>query len=261
MDDSWQSGDPYERFMGRWSSLVGERFLAWLDAAAGGRWLDVGCGTGALTRVILERCQPEEVTAVDSSSEFIAHAREEIRHPAARFRVGLAQALAEEAGSFDAVVSGLALNFVPEPERAVREMLRVTKPGGRVGIYVWDYAEGMEMLRHFWDAAAALDEEAAALDEGVRFPLCKAGQLEALARRAGMEELEARGIEAATVFGSFDAYWQPFLGNVGPAGSYVRSLDAERRGRLEARLRGSLPVDGAGVISLTARAWAVKGRV
>jgi SAM-dependent methyltransferase len=241
--------------------MVGEQFLAWLGAAAGGRWLDVGCGTGALTRMILERCQPGEVVAVDSSSEFVAHAREAIRHPAAQFRVGLAQALELEADSFDAVVSGLALNFVPEPEAAMGEMLRVAKPGGRVGIYVWDYAEGMEMLRYFWDAAVALFEDAAALDEGVRFPLCRAGELEALAWRAGMKGVEGAAIEAATVFGSFDAYWQPFLGNVGPAGSYVRSLNAEERGRLERRLRGALPVDEAGVISLTARAWAVKGRV
>ena len=137
-------------------------------------------------------------------------------------------------------------------------MLRVTRPGGKIGIFVWDYADGMQMLRYFWDAAAALDKGAKVLDEGVRFPLCKEGQLESLFHKAGLHNVEAAPIEVTAVFESFDDYWQPFLGHVGPAGSYTMSLNGKDRKQLKARLRESLPMDETGAISLSARAWAVK---
>jgi SAM-dependent methyltransferase len=158
----------------------------------------------------------------------------------------------------DAVVSGLVLNFVPQPEIAILEMLRVTKPGGKIGIFIWDYADGMQMLRYFWDAAVELNTKASEFDEGIRFPLCQEGQLEALVRTVGLTQVEAAPIEIETGFQNFDDYWQPFLGMVGSAPSYIKSLNQKARQKLEDQLRNSLPIDNNGSISILARAWAVK---
>jgi len=259
MNDSWSSGNPYERFMGRWSALVAQKFIEWLAVPPGGSWVDIGCGTGSLTKLILETKEPKEVVAIDSSSEFISHARRSIANPIVRFQVGLAQALELESNSVDAAVSGIMLNFVPEPKTAITEMIRVTKPGGYIGIFLWDYAEGMEMLRYFWDAAVELDGNAKKYDEGIRFPLCQKGQLESLVEETNLKQIEAKAIKVTTLFQNFDDYWLPFLGTVGPAPSYNMSLSRKDRQKLENKLRESLPVADDGSISLMARAWAVKG--
>ena len=259
MDDPWLSGNAYERFMGRWSTLVAQKFLHWLAIPPAQSWLDVGCGTGSLTRLILESYKPKEVNSIDPSSNFISHAQRFITNSSVHFRVGLAESLDLDSSSIDTVVSGLVLNFVPQPMVAIAEMLRVLKPGGKVGIFVWDYARGMQILRNFWDAAVELDSTANKFDEGIRFPLCQEGQLESLLQAAGLKQVEATAIEVKTVFQNFDDYWQPFLGNVGPAPSYTMSLSEKDRQKLEDKLRKSLPIDHDGSISLTARAWAVKG--
>lgn len=259
MNDSWSSGNPYERFMGRWSTLVSRRFIDWLAVPPGSSWVDIGCGTGSLTKLILDTREPKEVIGIDSSSEFISHARHSIANPIVRFQVGLAQALELESSSVDAVVSGIMLNFVPEPKTAIAEMIRVTKPGGNIGVFLWDYVEGMEMLRYFWDAAVELDRSAKEFDEGIRFPLCQKGQLESLVEETGLKQIEAKAIKVATVFKNFDDYWLPFLGTVGPAPSFNMSLNQRDRQKLERKLRESLPIADDGSISLTARAWAVKG--
>lgn len=259
MNDAWLSGIAYEKFMGRWSTLVAHKFLDWLAISPARSWLDVGCGTGSLTKPILEMYQPKEIISIDSSSDFIEHAKHSITSPSVRFKVGLAQSLELDSNSIDAVVSGLVLNFVPQPKVAILEMLRVTKPSGKIGVFLWDYADGMQMLRYFWDAAVELDNNANDLDEGIRFPLCQKGQLESLIREVGLKQVEATAIEVKTVFQNFDDYWQPFLGNVGPASNYTMSLDQKNRQKLEDKLRKSLPIDDNGSISLIARAWAVKG--
>ena len=259
MDDPWLSGIAYEKFMGRWSTLVAQRFLSWLAIAPARSWLDVGCGTGSLTKLILETYQPNEIVSIDSSIDFIAHAQRSITDLHVHFSVGLAQSLDLDENSIDAVVSGLVLNFVPQPEAAILEMLRVTKPGGKIGIFVWDYASGMQMLRYFWDAAVELDNNAKKFDEGIRFPLCQEEQLVSLLQAVGCKQVEATAFEVKTVFEDFDDYWQPFLGNVGPAPSYTMSLNESDRQKLADKLRNSLPIDHNGSISLTARAWAVKG--
>jgi len=259
MNDSWRSGIAYERFMGRWSTLIGQKFLNWLAIGPSRSWLDVGCGTGSLTKLILETHQPKEIISIDSSSDFISHAQGSITNPSVHFKVGLAQSLELDSNSMDAVVSGLVLNFVPQPKVAILEMLRVTKPGGKIGIFLWDYAEGMQMLRYFWDAAVELDNDASEFDEGIRFPLCQEGQLESLVREVGLTQVEATPIEVKTVFQNFNDYWQPFLGNVGPASGYTMSLNQKDRQKLEDKLRQSLPIDDNGSISIRARAWAVKG--
>jgi SAM-dependent methyltransferase len=259
MNDSWMSANPYERFMGRWSTLIAREFLEWLGVPPDRRWLEVGCGTGSLTRQILELSRPKEIISIDPSPDFISFARKTITAPAVRFEVGNVFSLDIDSTSVDVVASGLMLNFVPQHGEAIREMLRVTKPGGTIGIFLWDYAGGMEMLRYFWDAAVELYPAAKQLDEGARFPLCQEGQLESLIRDSGVKQVEAIAIDVPTEFQSFDDYWTPFLGNVGPAPSYVMGLNKQDRSRLKNKLYESLPINDNGTISLVARAWAVKG--
>lgn len=258
--DVWASGDAYEPYVGRWSRVVAREFLAWLAMPPGGRWLDVGCGTGSLSRVILEVASPTEVVGIDPSAGYVAYARARVPDPRARFEVGDASALPFPSLAFDAVVAGLVLNFVPDPAVAVAEMARTARPGGVVGAYVWDYAGGMELMRRFWDAAVALDPAARELDEGRRFAaVCHPDALAELFRGAGLREVEARAVEVPTVFRDFDDYWRPFLGGQGPAPGYAVALSGERRDALRERIRADLPVAADGSIPLTARAWAVRG--
>ena len=257
--DVWSVGDPYEAYVGRWSRRVAEPFVRWLDRPAGGRWLDVGCGTGALTATVLAVAKPAEIIGIDPSEGFLAGVRRRVVDPRSAFRVGDAQALPFPDRCFDAVVSGLAVNFVPDPGRAVAELARVAAAGGSVAAYVWDYAEGMAMMRHFWAAAAALDPVAAELDEGLRFPLCRPKPLRELWSTAGLESVTVREIEVPTVFTDFDDYWKPFLGGQGPAPGYVMSLAEDGRRALRELLRISLPTDPDGSVPLSARAWAVRG--
>ncbi len=258
-EDVWASGAAYEPYVGRWSRLVAKEFLSWLAVPPGKRWLDVGCGTGALTGTILAVASPAQVDAVDRSEGYVAYARAAAPDPRARFEVADARALPSEEEAYDAAVSGLVLNFVPDPGRAVAEMARVARPGATVGVYVWDYAGRMELMRHFWDAAVALDPAARDLDEGRRFPLCRPEPLAALFRAAGLQGIETRAIDVPTRFRDFDDYWTPFLGGQAPAPGYAMSLSEGRRAALRERIRGALPVEADGSIRLIARAWAVRG--
>jgi SAM-dependent methyltransferase len=258
--DVWAAGDLYEPYVGRWSRVVAGEFLPWLGVGADAEWLDVGCGTGALTQLILERGAPRRVQGVDSSAGFVDYARGHCSDPRASFEVADAQLLALDDAAFDAAVSGLVLNFVPQPERAAAEMRRAVRRRGVVGAYVWDYAGKMELMRYFWDAAAALDAAARALDEGLRFPLCNPDRLAALFSAAGLHDVEVRAIDAPTPFRDFDDYWTPFLGGQGPAPGYCMSLGEEARAALRERIRAKLPIRRDGSITLIARAWAVKGR-
>jgi SAM-dependent methyltransferase len=167
--------------------------------------------------------------------------------------------LPDQPASYDAALSGLMLNFLPQPEQAVREMARVVVSGGIVAAYVWDYAGEMQLMRHFWNAAVALDPDAFELDEGRRFPLCQPEPLAELFRRAGLTYVEVRAIDIATDFQDFDDYWSPFLGGQGPAPSYVMALSDERRAALRECIRAGLPFALDGSIPLIARAWAVRG--
>lgn len=255
----WSLGDPYEAYVGRWSRRVAEPFLRWLDVPAGGRWLDVGCGTGALTATALALAAPAEIVGIDPSEGFLATARAQIVDPRSTFRAGDAQALPFPDHRFDAVVSALALNFVPDPARAAAEIARVTAPGGTAAAYVWDYAEGMAMMRRFWEAAATLDPTTTERDEARRFPLCRPQSLTDLWTGAGLGAVTLQAIEVPTVFTNFDDYWTPFLGGQGPAPGYVASLPENHRQALRDLLRSSLPTAPDGSIPLTARAWAIRG--
>ena len=255
----WASGAAYEPYVGRWSRLVASEFLRWLAIRDGARWVDVGCGTGAVAEAILRQADPSEVVGIDPSAAYVEYAQAHIIDPRARFEVGSASALPLDDAQVDAAVTGLVLNFVPDAVQALAEMVRVTRPGGTVGAYVWDYAGQMQLMRQFWDAAGALDPRARELDEGVRFPLCRPEPLQALFTGAGLADVQVRPIDVPTRFRDFDDYWTPFLGGQAPAPGYAMSLSEDRRTELREYLRVRLPYDGDGGIPLIARAWAVRG--
>lgn len=259
-DDGWDAGSTYEGFMGRWSRPLAERFIRWIDPPPGGHWLDVGTGTGAFAAAVCKLAEPRSVVACDPSGPFIESARSQLSDPRVRFEVAGAGALPRRPGGFDVVISGLALNFLPDAKAAVEEQAGLSRPGGRIGACVWDYAEGMEFLRHFWDAAVAIDPRALELDEGRRFPICNPTSLESTFEASGVRNVRVGPISVPTTFSDFDDYWRPFLGGTGPAPSFVASLSAHQRRDLRAALRDRLaPGDGAS-IQLTARAWAVVGQ-
>lgn len=257
--DSWASGAGYEPYVGRWSRLLAREFLNWLAVSADSHWLDVGCGTGALSQTILQIAAPRSIKGIDRSPDYIAFIREQIQDERAQFEVGDAHTLPVEPGLCDVAVSGLMLNFVPQPDRAVAEMARATRSGGLVAAYVWDYAGKMQFMRHFWNAATALNPAASELDEGRRFPLCQPNPLKELFQQVGLKEVEVRPIDIATDFQDFDDFWAPFLGGQGPAPGYAMSLSEKQRGALRERIRAGLPFALDGSIPLVARAWAVRG--
>ncbi len=256
--DAWTAGPSYEQFMGRWSRLIAASFLEWLAPKPRLRWLEIGCGTGALTEAVLARGRPASLVAVDPSAEFIRFAKQKLPDPRISFQIGDASSLSLQPFSVDVVVSGLAVNFIPEPVLALDAMRRALRPDGTLAFYVWDYGGRMEMLRYFWDAAVALDPDAGPLDEGIRFPVCQPDALTQLCRQAELRKIEVAGIEAAMAFSGFADYWSPFLGGQGPAPSYVARLDPSSRRALEERLRAALPLRPDGSLSLVARAWAVR---
>jgi SAM-dependent methyltransferase len=258
--DPWGAADRYEPYVGRWSRLVAQDFVGWLGIVPGGRWFDVGCGTGALSSAIIRTAAPSEVLAVDPAEGFVAAAKALIGGTHFAASVGDAAELPFPDDHFDVVVSGLVLNFVPDLGRALAEAARVTRPGGTVGAYVWDYAGQMQMIRLFWDAAAGSDPGARELDEGVRFAnLANPKGLRRSFEDAGLRSVEARAIDIATVFVDFDDYWLPFFGGQGPAPAYCVALDELRRRALREVLRERLPTEPDGSIHLLARAWAVRG--
>lgn len=252
-------GDAYEHYIGRWSRPLGRSFVDWLAPATGLRWVDIGCGTGALSNTILERADPSEVIGIDPSEGFLQVARATLVDERAEFRVGDAQAVPLAAAQADVLVSGLVLNFVPDKERALGEMRRVVKPGGTVAAFVWDYAGEMQLIRHFWDAVGELFPDAADQDEGRQFPICKPEPLTDLFRGAELRRVQTAALDVPTVFADFDDYWSPFLRGQGPAGAQCVSLSEEDRERLRKHLEGALPIATDGTIPLIARAWAVRG--
>jgi SAM-dependent methyltransferase len=259
--DRWEVGEPYERYVGRWSRPVAAAFVDWLAPPPGRRWLDVGAGTGALSGQVLAGADPARILLADRAAGFLGLARARLRDERAQPVLADARRLPVPTGGVDLTVSALVLNFVPEPGRAVAEWARATAHGGTVAAYVWDYADGMRMLRHFWDVAAALDPDAAELDEATRFPLCHPDRLEALWTAAGLVEVSTRPIDVPTVFRGFDDFWQPFLGGQGPAPGYLAGCPPEHRERLRGALRERLTAADDGTIALTARAFAVRGTV
>lgn len=253
--------DAYEQFMGRWSSQLAPLLVRFAQVADGSSILEVGSGTGALSLALLEAFPSVRVTGVDPSAAYVRAAQSRASADRARFLVGDAQALDMPDATYDETLSLLVMNFIPDSTKALREMVRVTRPGGVVAAAVWDYGDGMQMLRVFWDEAVALDPAIATRDER-NMPLCRPGELASLWRANGLQLVEEQPIVIQLAFMSFEDYWRPFLGGQGPAGAYTASMTGFARAALEERLRRRLPGERKdGPFTLQARAWAVKGVV
>lgn len=255
--DAWSSGQSYEQYMGRWSRLIAEKFVDWVDPPANADWLEVGCGTGALTRTLLAQAAPRSILATDQSADFVAYAKNDNRDARVRFATADALQLPCPDETMDIVTSALVFNFLPDPQKAFAEICRVLRPGGIISFYVWDYpGGGMGFIDTFWKTAAEIDARAAELDESLRFPFCHEDGLDQLCRNAGIEGAEIETLEAETRFPDFEALWHPFTLGVGPAPGYVDTLSQKQKSGLKARLAARFPPDGP--ITLSARAWAVK---
>jgi SAM-dependent methyltransferase len=253
--------EAYERLMGRWSRRLAELFLGFAAVQDGERVLDVGSGTGSLTRVALDRTCRARLAGIDPSASYVEYARSRLADPRVTFAVGDAQALPYEDASFDRTLALLVVMFIPDAPRAAREMRRVTRAGGTVAAATWDGTGGMEMLRAFWEAAVALDASAEPRRDAHR-PYSRSGELTVLWQEAGLERVEEEALLIPLEFTAFEDYWSPFLLGQGPPGAYVAGLAPARREALRARLRATLLGDGAdGPFTLQARAWAVRGVV
>ena len=255
------NGESYDNFMGRWSKLVAPEFVGWLGVERDKRWLDLGCGTGVLTRAILESASPTLVRGIDPTEDYIAYARDNfIADSRASFSNGGHQDLHSLGETFDVVVAGLMLNFADNPEDAVSAMRSVAVDNGVIGAYVWDYNQKMDALRHFWEAVVELDSNASPFHESRRFKINDFRALEQFFQTAGVRDIETHAIEVSIVYSSFDEYWIPFSGGQGPAGVYFTSLDKSKRVELEKIMKQRIITDSNGAFKLEARAMAIKGR-
>jgi SAM-dependent methyltransferase len=251
----------YERFMGRWSRLLAPAYIAFAGVKNGDRVLDIGTGTGSLAAAVESSMPASEIVGVDPSGGFIAYAQKNAKSTRVRFEVGDAQALMFKDASFDDTLALLVMNFVPDHNKAVAEMRRVTRPGGTVSACVWDYDAGMQMLRFFWDEAVAVDPAIEPKDER-HMKLSRQGQLGDLWRKTGLTGIKEVPLTIEQGYSSFDDYWEPFTKGAGPGGAYVVSLSQDRRQQLEGRIRKRLLGDRQdGPFTLKAKAWCVRGEV
>jgi len=260
-DPIFSLAQAYERFMGRWSRRLAPLFVRFAGVHDGDTVLDVGSGTGALTAAIAKMAPSSRIFGIDPAAPYVALAQSQPGSMLIRLEVGDAQQMRFDTATFDRTLSMLAVNFIPDVRKALSEMTRVTKPDGTVAAAVWDYGEGMEMLRAFWDEAVALTPAAAAKDER-SMPLCRRNDLAALWREHGLRDVVEEGLTIETRFASFDDFWTPFLEKQGPAGAYASSLPAADREALRLRLRQRLLGDGPDrIIVMHARSWAVRGTI
>lgn len=258
--ENWSSGNLYDDYMGRWSKLIAEQFVTWLDPSTGSTWLDVGCGTGALSHTILKHVEVKSLTGIDPSQDFLDEAKQTIQSSKASFQQGDGTSLTFDGGAFDQIVSALALNFMPDPQQAVNEMARVAKSEGWVALYVWDYAGKMEWLKYFWTAALALDDSASLYDEGQRFPICDPDELRNLFETAKLRDIDVRAIDVPAEFDTFGDYWALFQIGSFPAPAYLKALSADKQAKFKEKLASIVPIHPDGSIHLVTRAWAIRGQ-
>ena len=245
--------DAYDRFMGRFSVRLASSMVDLAEVRPGQRALDVGCGPGALTAELVRRLGPAAVSAVDPSASFVAAAR--ARYPGVDVRRASAEALPFADATFDATLAQLVVHFLADPVAGLREMARVTRPGGVVAACVWDHAGGRGPLGLFWQVARELDP--IVTDEG-ELPGTREGHLVELFEGAGLDDVRGTTLDADLEFADFDSWWGPFTLAAGPAGTFLAGLDAEGRTALEAGLRARLH---RGPFTVPARAWAARGTV
>lgn len=257
----FSEAEAYERFMGRWSRPLAPPFLTFAGVKDGDRVLDVGSGTGSVALAVSAEAPAGRAVGIDPSPAYVAYARARAGGERVTFEEGDAQRLRFPDRSFDKSLALLVVNFIPDRAGAVREMARVTRPGGVVAAAVWDYGGGMEMLRAFWDEAVALDPAVGPKDER-HMPLCRKGELAEFWTAHGLLDVREEPLTVPMTFSSFEDYWSPFLEGQGPAGAYVAALPEGPRRALEQRLRRRLLGEGGDrPITLNARAWAVRGVV
>jgi SAM-dependent methyltransferase len=255
---SFSDGEAYERFMGRWSRAAGTIFLDWIAAPAGARWIDVGCGTGAFTELVLDRCSPSAVVAVDPAQDQIEQARKKPVAKRADFRVGDAQALPFETGEFDVVASALVINFVPDRPRMVAEMRRVGRPGALVASYVWDFADGgapnVPILRGLTQIGARSPAVSGTAESGLK-------PLTAMFAAAGLKDIRTRKINIALTYPDFEDFWVSQTPAYSPSGKVIASLSDGDRAKLKETVRDSLHAGPGGSITRLATANAIRARV
>lgn len=254
----YKDGNAYERMMGRWSGVAGEKFLAWLDLPKGLRWLDVGCGNGAFTEVLIARCIPDEVTAVDPSEEQLAFARNRPGTTTAQFRVGAAEALPLADRSFDVAAMALVLSLLPDPLKAAAEMARVVKPHGWVATYMWDIPGGGLPTEPIYAGMRSLG-----LDPpfGPGAPASARDKMQRTWEAAGLAGVETCVIRVPIVYASFEDFWEANDVPIGPSGNALRAMRPEIKAQLKAAVRRQLPSTPGGQVCFEAFANAVKGKV
>jgi SAM-dependent methyltransferase len=245
----------YDRFVGRYALRLSAALIATVGVHPGDRALDVGCGPGGLTRALADVVGASSVAAIDPSTSFVAACRERV--PGADVRQGAAEALPFEDGAFDVVLSQLVVNFMRDADAGVAEMRRVARDGGRVGSCVWDYADGMTMMRAFWDSARDVDPDAP--DEGRTMRYRNDGELGDLWRRVGLHDVETGALDVEAEYDDYDDLWVPFTAGIGPAGAFCASLDGERQEVLRRAVFRRLG-EPQGSFTLTARAWYARAR-
>jgi SAM-dependent methyltransferase len=258
----FHSAESYERFMGRWSRLLAPLLIDFTGLPDHGTVLDAGAGTGSLAFTIAERKEECRVVGIDPSKEYVAYAtRKNPFSDRVHFETGDAQALRFPDAGFDASLSLLVFNFIPDPGKALSELRRVTKSGGPIAAAVWDYGGDMTMLRAFWDAVASTDPSAEKLHEK-HMPLCRRGELTGLWRQGGLQHVREAPLDISTRFDSFMDYWNSFVHGQGPAGAYTRRLAPEARLRLRQEVKRRLSLSSEDKpFTLRARAWSVRGKV
>lgn len=260
---STAGADGYELLMGRWSAGLSAPFIEFFGVEAGDRILDVGCGTGSLTRALAAAGGIESVTGIDPSEAYVSFAAGRSDDPRLSYQIGNALELAFDDGSFDRCVSQLVLNFIPEAHQALKEMVRVTRRGGTVAVAVWDVRGGLPAFRMFWDTACVVDDGAAApRNRYYSGPLTRPGELAAAFTALGLGDVSQDAVTVRMSFENFADYWRPMLGKTGPVGAYLASVDEATRAELERRVRAAYELgESDGPRSFAATAWMCRGRV
>ncbi len=254
---TFDAAEDYERFMGAWSRSIGERFLAWLGAPSSARWLDVGCGTGAFSELVLRHAAPASLTGIDPSREQIAYVREHV--PGAAFEVADSQTLPFADGAFDVVASALVLHFIPDRTRALAEMKRVLRPGGLVGAYTWKRTE----IEDFAPYAPVMASVARLGAETLTSPLVPEGSADGMRASlcaAGFADVAVTELEVTRTFASFDEFWDVQTISFSPPGRTIAKLDAAQRGKLRALLHERVHAGADGSVTYAATALCGKGR-
>jgi SAM-dependent methyltransferase len=258
----WADGDAYEKFMGQWSRLSGLDFVKWIAPDSGLKWLDVGCGTGAFTSIVLEGCSPGLIVGIDPAEVHLADAKLRVMDDRVEFRVADALALPFGDDEFDIAASALVLNFVPDQGKMVAEMARVVRPSGTVAAYVWDFAGGKGVSQHIGAAVAAQNTQASGQASNIQNT--ESTRLEALSDlfvEAGLKAVETRPIEITVTFENFEDYWSSNTGFTSPVGNFVKSLSPDDCDRFMGEVKERLPIGNDGSIQYMARVSAVRGIV